>query len=158
MEIRQCYLHSKPKQPPFVPSYHRPVVFSKLLLTAAAHRLNYFIHQNHILPPKQFCFRKQHSKVCQFPTITDFITHGFNLRKHTDMVLLVSETSYDTERLNCLLYKLISLLLPDYILFLFTSYLEGHTFTVHLNDFFSKPTPSGLPQDAVLSTIYPLTL
>jgi hypothetical protein len=61
----------------------------------------------------------------------------------------------DTEKvwLNGLNFKLISLHLPDYLLFFLESYLEGRTSTVHLNESTSAPkhTPSGLPQGAVLS-------
>ena len=72
-------------------------------------------------------------------------------RKHTGMVLLDTEKAYDTIWLNGLLFKLISLHLPDYLLFFLKSYLEGRTFTVHLNDttYTPKPTSSGLPQGAV---------
>lgn len=62
--------------------------------------------------------------------------------------------------LNGLLLKLISLDLPDYLLFFLKFYLEGCTFTVHLNDSTStsKPTPSSTPQGAVkLTTSFPFT-
>jgi hypothetical protein len=57
-------------------------------------------------------------------------------------------------RLNGLLYKLISLHVPDYLLSFLKSYSESRTFTVHLNDSASssKPTTSCLPQGAVLPT------
>jgi hypothetical protein len=42
--------------------------------------------------------------------------------------------------------------LPDFLLFFFKSYLEVRTFIVYLNDSSPKPTPSGLPQDTLLST------
>jgi len=70
------------------------------------------------------------------------------------MALLDTEKAYDTVWLKDLLFNRISLHLPDYLLFFLKSYLEGRTFTVHLNDTSSTPksTPSGLPQGAVLST------
>jgi hypothetical protein len=115
----------KPGKPLSDPGSHRPVSFlstaSKLLERVVAHRVNSFIHRNHILPPEQFGFRKRHSTVSQLARITDFITHGFNLRKHTGMVLLGIETAYDTVRLNGLLFKLISHRLPDYLLFFLQS-------------------------------------
>jgi len=49
--------------------------------------------------------------------MTDFITHDFNLRKHTGMVLLDIKKAYGAIWLNGLLFKLISLYLPDYLLF-----------------------------------------
>ena len=127
-----------------------PFVSSKLLERAVTHRLKSFIHQNHILLPEQLGFRKQQSTVCQLARITDCIIRGFNLRKHTGMVLLDIERAYNTVWLNSQLFELISLHLPDYLLF-FCPTLEGRTFTVHLNDSTStpKPTPSGFPQGAV---------
>jgi len=53
-----------------------------------------------------------------------------------------------------LLYKLIDLKVPKYLLFVLRSYLEGRTYTVHINDARSKhiSPPAGLLQGAVLST------
>jgi len=51
------------------------------------HRLHSLIDQNHILPAEKFGFRKQLPTVSQLYGIAEFITNGFNLRKHTDMVL-----------------------------------------------------------------------
>jgi hypothetical protein len=59
------------------------------------------------------------------------------------MVLLDIEKAYDTVRLNGLLFKLISLYLPDYLLLFLQSYLEGRTYTVHPND--TKSTPKSSP-------------
>jgi hypothetical protein len=76
------------------------------------------------------------------------------LETTTGMVIVDIEKAYDADWLAGLLFKLISLHLPDYLLFFLKFYLEGRTFTVHLNDTTStpKPTRSGLLQGAVLST------
>jgi len=70
------------------------------------------------------------------------------------MVLLGLEKAYDTVWIHGFLYKLTVFKLPTYLLFTFKAFLEGRSFTVHLNDTSSSPktTPSGLPQAAVLST------
>jgi len=70
------------------------------------------------------------------------------------MYLLDIENAYDTVWINGLLFKLISLHLPDYLFFL-KSYLEVLAFNVYLNDTTStpKPNPSRLPQPVVPSTI-----
>jgi hypothetical protein len=155
----------KPGKPPSDPCSHRPIsllsTLSKLLEHVIAHRLNLFIHQNHILPPEQCGFWKKHSPVHQLTRITDFITHVFNLNKHTGMVLLDIEKAYDTVWFIGLLYKLILLHFPPYLLFFLQSYLEDRTFTVHLNgtNLMPKQTPSGLLQGAVLSsTLFALYL
>jgi hypothetical protein len=71
------------------------------------------------------------------------------------MVLLDLEKAYDTVWITGLLYKLIDLKVPEYLLFVLRPYLEGRTYTVHINDAYSTPIspPTGLPQGAVLSTI-----
>jgi hypothetical protein len=70
------------------------------------------------------------------------------------MALLDLEKAYDTIWITGLLYKLIVLKVPEYLLFDPRSYLEGHTYTVHTNNARSTPIspPVGLPQGAVLST------
>jgi hypothetical protein len=70
------------------------------------------------------------------------------------MILLDIEKAYNTVWIYGLLYKLIIFKLPTYLLFILKAFLEGRTFTVHLDEAFSSPkaTPSGLPQRAVLST------
>jgi hypothetical protein len=117
----------KPGKPPLTPA-PRPIsllsTLSKLLEHVIAHRLNLFIHQNHILPPEQFGFPKKYSPVHQLVQITNFITHGFNLNKHTGMVLLDIEKVYDTVWITGLLYKLILLRFPPYLLFFLQSYLK----------------------------------
>jgi hypothetical protein len=69
------------------------------------------------------------------------------------MILLDIENDYDTVWIYGLLYKLIIFKLPTYLLWILKAFLEGRTFTVHLNEAFSSPkaTPLGLPQGAVLS-------
>jgi hypothetical protein len=111
-------------------------------------------HFNWTLPHEQFGFRKKHSTVSQLDRISDYISNGYNLHKHSGMVLLKLEKAYDTVWIRGLLYKLIVLKLPMYLLFIFKAFLEGLSFTVHLNDvaFSSKTIPCGLPQGAVLST------
>ena len=61
---------------------------------------------------------------------------------------------WSVEKRPELLYKLIVLKVPKYLLFVLRSYLERRTYTVHINDARSTPIhpPAGLPQGAVLCT------
>jgi len=70
------------------------------------------------------------------------------------MVSLDLEKFYDTVSIYGLLYKLISLQLPPYLICILRAFLMGRSFTVQLNDATSTPknTSAGLPQAAVLST------
>jgi len=119
-----------------------------------AHRLVTYISHQHLLPNEQFGFRRKHSTVSQLSRITDYITNGYNLHKHTGMVSLDIEKAYDTVWINGLLYKLISYNIPTYLIYILKSFLKDRSFTVRLKDTSSTPktTPSGLPQGAVLST------
>ena len=148
----------KPNQPPTDPNSYRPIsllsIVGKLFEWIIASRLTAYVNQQHLLPHEQFGFRKKHSTVSQLARISDYISNGYNLHKHTSMVSLDIEKAYDTVWIYRLLYKLISLKLPTYLIFTLKAFLEGRSFTVCLNDAFSTPknTPSGLPQGAVLST------
>jgi hypothetical protein len=112
-----------------------------------------FVNRTHLLPDVQFGFRKQHPLVAQLARITDYVTHGFNLRKHTGMALLDLEKTYDTVWITGLLYKLIVYTIPAHLLVLLQSYLTERTYTVYLNDTRCTPKrpPAGLPQGTVLS-------
>jgi hypothetical protein len=112
----RLYPFQNPENHHLRPVFTDPLVLSKLLERVVTHRLNSFIHQNHILLPEQLGFRKQQSTVCQLTRITDCITRGFNFRKQTGMVLLDIEKAYNTVWLNGPLFKLILLHLPDYLL------------------------------------------
>jgi hypothetical protein len=107
-----------------------------------------------LLPSEQFGFHKKHSTVSQLARISDHISNGYNLHKHTGMVSLDIEKAYDTVWINGLLHKLISFNLPAYLIYILKAFLTDRSFTVRITDTFSTPKnpPSGLPQGAVLST------
>jgi len=147
----------KPNKPPTDVNSYRPISLlsstSKLLERIIASRLTTFVNQNHLIPDTQFGFRKKHSTVFQLARIVDHITHGYNLRKHTGMALLDLEKAYDTVWITGLLYKLIDLKVPEYLLFVLLSYLEGRTSTVHIND--TRSTPISLHSDYFKAQSYP---
>jgi hypothetical protein len=150
----------KSNKPSTDPKSYRPIsllsTLGKLFERIRAVRLTSFANQHHLLSHAQFGFRKKHSTVAQLARITDYVTNGFNLHKHSGMILLDIEKAYDTVWIYDILYKLIIFKLPTYLLWILKVFLEGRTFTVHLNEAFSSPraTPLGLPQGAVLSTIH----
>ena len=108
----------KPNKPPSEPSSYRPIsllsTLSKLFERVLTARLTSFVNQHHLLPNVQFGFRKKHSTVAQLARITDFITNGFNLHKHTVMILLDIEKAYDTVWIHGLLFKFITLKFPTH--------------------------------------------
>jgi hypothetical protein len=146
----------KPNKPGTDPNSYRPIsllnTLGKLVERILAARLTSFFNRQYLLPHTQFGFRKKHSTVFQLTRITDYISNGYNLHKHSSMVLLDLKKAYDTVWIHGLLYKLIVFKLPTYLLYTLKVFLEGRSFTVHLNDTSSSPktTPSGLPQEAIL--------
>jgi hypothetical protein len=142
----------KSNKPTTDPNSYRPIsllrTVGKLFERLIASRLTSFVNQQHLLPQEQFGFRKKHSTVSQLARISDHITNGYNLHKHTGMVLLDLEKAYDTVWISGLLYKLITLKLPNYLIFIIRAFLEGRSFTIHLNDAFSslKKTPPAYPK------------
>jgi len=65
-----------------------------------------FVNRQHLLPHTQFGFRTKHSTVSQLARFTDYISNGYNLHKHSGMVLPDLEKAYDTVWIHGLLYKL----------------------------------------------------
>jgi len=139
------------------PYSYRPIsllsTVDKLFELIIASRLTSHVNQQHLLPYEQFRFCKKHSTVSQLARISDCISSGYNLHKHTGIVLLDLEKANDTVWIHGLLYKLITLKLPKYLIFILRAFLVGCSFTVCLNDSTSTPKniPSVLPQGAVLS-------
>ena len=95
--------------PPTDVNSYRPISLfssiSKLLECVIASRLTTFANQNHVIPDTQFGFSKKHSTVSRLAKSVDYISHGYNLRKHTGMALLDLEKAYDTVWITGLLYK-----------------------------------------------------
>lgn len=148
----------KPNKPPMDPNSYRPIsllsIVGKLLEQIIAIRLTTHVNQQHLLPHEQFGFCKKHSTISQLARISDCISNDYNLHKHTNIVSIGLEKAYDTVWIHGLLYKLITLKLPKYLIFILRAFLLGCSFTVHLNDATSTPKniPSGLPQGVVPST------
>jgi hypothetical protein len=122
----------KPNKPITDPTSYRPIsllsTLGKLFERIVADRLTSFTNQQNLLPHAQFGFRRKHSTVAQLARITDYITHGFNVHKHTGMVLLDLEKAYDTVWIQGLLY------LPTYLLYILSAFLVNRSFTVHLKE------------------------
>ena len=87
----------KPNKPPTDPTSYRPnsllSTTGKLFERIITNRLTTLLNQLHLIPDEEFGFRKKHSTVSQLTRITDYITHGFNLHKHTGMASIHLEKS-----------------------------------------------------------------
>ena len=90
----------KPNKPGTDPNSYRPIsllsTLEKLFERILATRLMSFVNRQHLLLHAKFGFHKKHSTVSQLARITDYISNGYNLHKHSDMVLLDLEKAYNT--------------------------------------------------------------
>ena len=90
----------QPNKPPTDPNPYRPIsllsIVGKLFERIIASRLSTHVDQKLLLPDVQFGFCKKHSTISQLARITDYISNGFKLHKHTGMVSLDLEKAYDT--------------------------------------------------------------
>lgn len=146
----------KPGKPTYIVSSYRPIsllsTISKVVEKVISIRLDEFVVQNNILPPEQFGFRSYHSTTAQVARVVDDIVDGFNMRKHSGMLLLDVEKAFDCVWIRGLLYKLIQLNVPPYLIHVLGSYLSGRSFKVFVNNVYSssKNIAAGVPQGSQL--------
>lgn len=149
----------KPGKDPSNPKSYRPIsllcTLSKIFEKLIQKRMMKHIHANNLLSDMQFGFRRERSTVTQLFRVLDSITHNFNLNKHTGMVLLDIEKAFDCVWIKGLIYILISLKFPLYIVYLINSYLKNRKFFVIINDLKStiRAILAGVPQGSVLGPI-----
>jgi hypothetical protein len=76
----------KPQKPPSHPASYRPISLlssiSKMIEHVVARRLAAHAKRFNLIPTEQFGFRKKHSTTAQLARISDYIPHGYKLRKH----------------------------------------------------------------------------
>ena len=79
---------------------YRPIsllnTLSKVVEKIYCTRINAFIKKHNLLIDEQFGFRANHSTTAQLARLVDHISDGFNLHKHTRMILLDIAKAFDT--------------------------------------------------------------
>jgi hypothetical protein len=154
-QARVVAIH-KPRKPPSDPLSYRPISLlpsiSKILERLVAKRILQQAKEKSIIPFEQFGFRRHHSTTAQVARQADYITDGYNLRKHTGLITLDLEKAYDTVWIHGLLSKLISFHFPAYLIHFLHSHLSNRSFSVAVSDEHSpyKLITTGHPQGAVL--------
>ena len=120
-----------------IPSGYRPIsllpYLSKLTEKIIKNRLNNHIYANKLIANDQFGFRTNHSTVDQLARLVNEITSNFNNRKHTGSVFLDLEKAFDNVWHKGLIYKLIKLNFPPYLILLIESYLKDRKMVVEIN-------------------------
>lgn len=151
----------KPQKPSARASSYRPIsllsAISKILERVTLTRLRQHLDDNDIIPEFQHGFRSERSTVTQLMNVTGKIKQGLQTRQSTGMILIDIEKAFDRVWHNGLLFKLIQIRTPQYLIKLISSFLSNRSFCVKVNDTMSPETNInfGVPQGAVLSpTLY----
>lgn len=149
----------KPGKPPSSPSSYRPIsllssiskVFERIILT----RLKCHLEENNIIPDHQHGFRQGYSTTTQLRRLIKHIKDGLRDKMSTGMVLCDITKAFDNVWHMGLLYKLIKIETPPYIIKLIKSFLQNREFAVHVQNESSQTytLKYGVPQGAVLSPI-----
>lgn len=138
------------------PLSYRPIslltTLSKLTEKVLSNILKKTLEKTEIHDPFQFGFKENHSSTHQLARIVTDIINAFNKRQNTTMVLLDIEKAFDRVWVQGLLYKMITLKLPSFVIKLINSYLLDRKFIVKLNHTLSDPITisAGVPQGSIL--------
>lgn len=138
---------------------YRPIsllnAIGKIFERIIYHRLIEFIEDKNLLPPFQFGFRKGHSTVHQAIRIKQHITRNKRFRKSTGMILLDIEKAFDSIWHDGLIFKLIKMKLPTYLIRILNSFIRKRQFAVHIHDATSNTIEirAGLAQGTCISPI-----
>lgn len=149
----------KPGKPPNDPKNFRPISLlnslSKVLEKVLHVRILEYCDANGVLPNEQFGFRSKHSTVHALIRLFEEAIVGFNDRKTTIAAFLDIEKAFDTMWVEGLIYKMIKMKFPDYLIRIVFSYLKGRRFRVKVGDQLSDPVlvNDGVPQGSILGPL-----
>ncbi|GFX19499.1 RNA-directed DNA polymerase from mobile element jockey [Trichonephila clavipes] len=109
--------------------------------------------RNHIIPDFQHGFRKETSMQHQLLRVPNKIIHGFNTKTYTVGIFLDVKKAFDRMWHDGLIYKMIQLKFPTYLVKIIHHYLDNRTFNVKINSTSSndRSIASGTPQGSILS-------
>lgn len=88
---------------------------SKIIEKVLHNRILNYCNENNLLPNNQFGFRSKHSAVHALIRLFEEAVMGFNDRKVTIAAFLDIEKAFDTMWVEGLIYKLINMRFPDYL-------------------------------------------
>jgi hypothetical protein len=80
------------------------------------------------MPDEQFRFRPRHNKSLQLARLVERITRSFGEKRLTGAVFLDVAKAFGTVSIDGLLYMLILLNFPSYVVHTISSYLRDRTF------------------------------
>lgn len=149
----------KPGKIPNCPQNLRPIsllsALSKLVEKIILNNLRQHLDDNHIIQNEQFGFRISHSATQALTRIVEKIVIGFNRKETTVGIFMDIEKAFDKVWHTGLLYKLIKIDTPHYIISLVQNYLSNRSFNVNIDDTVSDThfLNAGVPQGSLLGPI-----
>lgn len=149
----------KPNKPSDIPSSYRPIsllsAISKVLEKVIKEKITDFLDENDILPPQQFGFRREHNTIHPLVRIRNIVKSNFDQQKSTGMVLLDIKAAFDSVWHDGLIFKLIQLNFPPYIIKIVQNFLKSRSFRVHIGSTHSSlfNINAGCPQGSCLSPV-----
>lgn len=141
------------------PNNYRPISVSsclgKILERIITKRLTAFLERNNLLLEFQSGFRKHRRTSDNLLFITQKIIESFNRKKKTCAIFFDISKAFDKVWHDGLLFKLIKLNTPDYIIRYIYSFLDNRSFRIFLNNQYGPefPIKAGTPQGSVISPI-----
>lgn len=149
----------KPNKPSDTPSSYRPISLlssiSKVLEKVIKEKITDFSDENGILPPQQFGFRREHNTIHPLVRIRNIVKSNFERQESTGMVLLDIKAAFDSVWHDGLIFKLIQLNFPPYIIKIVQNFLKCRSFKVHIGSTHSSlfNINAGCPQGSCLSPV-----
>ena len=146
----------KPGKDPKFPQNYRPIsllnTMAKITESVILKKINKHLISKNILIKEQFGFRGKHSTTHQLVRLTEHITDAFNKNQSTSSIFLDVEKAFDRVWITGLLYKLITIKLPENLICLLKSYLMNRNFYVSVENknSNSRRIKAGVPQGSLL--------
>ncbi|GFU83082.1 RNA-directed DNA polymerase from mobile element jockey [Trichonephila clavipes] len=122
-------------------------IYEKIILT----RIIDHYDRNNIIPDFQHGFRKETSTQHQLLRVTNKIINGFNTKSYTVGIFLDVKKAFDRMWHDGLIYKMIKLKFPTYLVKIIFNYLDNRTFNVKINNITSsiRNIAAGTPQGSI---------
>lgn len=149
----------KPGKDPTLPSSYRPIslldttgkLFEKILLARILHEVN----SRNLIRDEQFGFRANHCTTRQVARLVRTVLRNRREKHYTGAVFLDVAKAFDTVWIEGLIYKLIQLQFPSYLVKLITSYLTNRTFVAafHSCNSSRRFMKAGVAQGGLISPI-----
>jgi hypothetical protein len=140
-------------------SNYRPIsvlpFFSKIFEKLMYNRLLFYLNEHHILVDDQFGFREEHSTYMALLKMIDDITHELDNKNYSLGIFIDLSKAFDTIDHKLLLKKLYHYGIRGTAHRWFSSYLEGRTQYVSVNNTNSDklPVTCGVPQGSILGPL-----